>query len=120
VQKSSKTVLIIVCATALFYAGVVFDHAFGTNTTTQTQAPSRIDTSKCIHNRTRNDFPGNTALGFACIGMTADQVRDNFGNPSQVNSTTGANSEDEQWVYGNQILYLSNGRLTYFQDERSR
>ena len=109
-RKSSQAVLLVICAAGIFYAGIVFDRAFLTNSPTQTTAlRPRIDTTKCIHN----------SFGVACLGMTAEQVRANFGNPRHVNSTTGADGEDEQWVYENQTLYLNNGRLTYFQDERS-
>lgn len=45
----------------------------------------------------------------ASIGMTAEQVINIMGNPTDINRTTTANSIREQWVY-------RNGRYVYFED----
>lgn len=51
------------------------------------------------------------------IGMTAQQVKDNrWGSPKKVNRTTTAYGTDEQWVYDNGYVYLTDGIVTAIQD----
>lgn len=52
------------------------------------------------------------------IGMTAEQARLSWGKPDQINSTTTANIEHEQWVYGRKYLYIENGVLRSMQTSR--
>ncbi len=54
------------------------------------------------------------------IGMTADQVREAWGSPAQINTTTTRQGQSEQWVYGvGQYLYFDNGVLTAIQQSRA-
>jgi len=52
------------------------------------------------------------------IGMTQEQVRQSsWGNPKNINRTTGSYGTHEQWVYGgNNYLYFDNGILTTIQN----
>jgi len=56
------------------------------------------------------------------IGMTAEQVRMAWGKPTNINTTTGADRQHEQWVYGSSarrdFLYLDDGVLRTIQDSR--
>lgn len=51
------------------------------------------------------------------IGMTAKQVRDktHWGAPDSINATLSGNVISEQWVYGHDYLYFTNGKLTTIQ-----
>ena len=50
------------------------------------------------------------------LGMTADQVREAWGPPQQINKTLTRYGEHEQWVYGlGQYLYFENGHLSSIQ-----
>lgn len=49
------------------------------------------------------------------LGMTSEQAKLSWGEPDQVNKSVGSWGVNEQWVYGNQYLYFSNGKLTSFQ-----
>jgi hypothetical protein len=49
------------------------------------------------------------------IGMTSEQVRLSWGKPERINTTTTANIEREQWVYGREYLYVVNGVLRSMQ-----
>ena len=58
------------------------------------------------------------------VGMTSEQVKLAFGEPSKVNRTVTASGVREQWIYGSYsrytkpwaYLYLTNGRVTSWQD----
>lgn len=50
------------------------------------------------------------------IGMTADMVREAWGAPTRINRTGTASRIMEQWVYGRTYVYLTNGRVTAWQD----
>ena len=52
------------------------------------------------------------------IGMTAEQVRLSWGKPKKINTTTYSGGEREQWVYGDEYLYVSNGVLKSMQTTR--
>ena len=50
-------------------------------------------------------------------GMTAEQCRAAWGNPRDINRTTGAYGVHEQWVYGgHNYLYFEDGILTTIQN----
>lgn len=56
------------------------------------------------------------AQGVVWIGMTHEQLRESWGSPRDVNTTTTAAGKSEQWVYGDsQYVYLENGRVTAIQ-----
>lgn len=52
-------------------------------------------------------------------GMTAEEVRRSWGEPTRINSSVGSYGRHEQWVYGSggdtQYLYLDNGVLRSMQ-----
>jgi hypothetical protein len=52
------------------------------------------------------------------IGMTREQAIAAWGRPQRNNRTVFADSEQEQWVYGDTCVYFDNGVLTSFQDSR--
>lgn len=52
------------------------------------------------------------------VGMTEEMVRESWGPPGRVNSTTTATGTSEQWVYGDDYVYLVNGRVTAIQTTR--
>lgn len=59
--------------------------------------------------------------GRVMAGMSADQVRIAWGQPTSINRSVSAGSVREQWVYrhgpGNsQYIYLEDGVVTSFQD----
>jgi hypothetical protein len=54
------------------------------------------------------------------IGMTAAQVRAVAGRPLHVNSTTYEGGVEEQWVYRQQYVYLSNGVVRAIQNTTHR
>jgi hypothetical protein len=58
------------------------------------------------------------ALPGVRIGMSADAVltKSSWGKPASVNRTTTAYGTREQWVYGGNYLYFTNGILTAIQN----
>jgi len=54
------------------------------------------------------------------LGMTADQVRESWGKPEDVNRTVTRWGTHEQWIYGPSLeatyLYFDGGVLTSVQD----
>ena len=52
------------------------------------------------------------------IGFTARQVRESVGRPERINTTVTAAGTHEQWVYGGDYVYLSNGIVTSVQTSR--
>ncbi|MCK9570390.1 tetratricopeptide repeat protein [Candidatus Pacearchaeota archaeon] len=50
------------------------------------------------------------------MGMTAEQVKASWGNPDQINRDVSKYGESEQWVYGDQYIYLENGIVDYWQE----
>ena len=56
------------------------------------------------------------------IGMSSEQVREAWGTPEKVNSTTGTYGAHDQWVMGEKnpgaYAYFQNGILTSFQQSR--
>ena len=48
-------------------------------------------------------------------GMTGEEVRASWGAPETMNSSS---SGQEQWVYGDQYVYLEYGRVTSWQSSR--
>lgn len=49
------------------------------------------------------------------IGMNRNMVRDAWGNPDDINTTTGNYGTHEQWVYGFRYIYFKNGIVTSTQ-----
>lgn len=54
------------------------------------------------------------------VGMTADEARRSWGNPTKINSTIGSYGKHEQWVYSRgraqaQYIYVENGVVTSMQ-----
>jgi hypothetical protein len=58
------------------------------------------------------------ACGHITIGMDKAKVVIALGYPTNVNTTQTAHSSSEQWVYGNDYIYLENGRVTSWQTSR--
>jgi acyl-CoA reductase-like NAD-dependent aldehyde dehydrogenase len=52
------------------------------------------------------------------IGFTARQVRESVGGPDRINTTVTPAGTHEQWVYGDNYVYLTNGVVTAFQTSR--
>jgi hypothetical protein len=52
------------------------------------------------------------------IGMTAAMVRAAWGEPERINSTHTQAGTDEQWVYGDEYVYLRNNIVTAIQTSR--
>lgn len=50
------------------------------------------------------------------IGFTAEMCRYSWGNPIDINKTTGSYGVHEQWVYDDSYLYFENGILTTIQN----
>ena len=51
-----------------------------------------------------------------CIGMTKDMCIESWGKPQHINTTTTASIEEEQWVYWDNYVYFSNGKITAIQN----
>jgi hypothetical protein len=49
------------------------------------------------------------------IGMTDEMCRLSWGEPKEINKTITKNIIEEQWVYGSNFLYFTNGKLTAIQ-----
>jgi len=47
--------------------------------------------------------------------MTRKQASLSWGEPDKINKSVGSWGVKEQWVYGNQYLYFTNGKLDSFQ-----
>lgn len=62
-------------------------------------------------------FDGRLAsLSEIIVGMTAQQVRQAWGEPDSINRTQSGAGTSEQWVYGlGYYVYLENGRVTAIQ-----
>jgi hypothetical protein len=63
------------------------------------------------------------ASGKVSVGMTEQQVRSSWGEPTKTNVTTGSYGRHEQWIYdrGNfvsQYVYLQNGVVTGVQSPK--
>lgn len=55
--------------------------------------------------------------GIVSIGFTKEMCIESWGNPKDINSTTGTYGKHEQWVYSyDRYLYFENGKLTTIQD----
>lgn len=50
------------------------------------------------------------------IGMSKAMVEESWGEPNDINKTSGSFGVHEQWVYKNQYLYFENGKLTTIQN----
>jgi len=50
------------------------------------------------------------------IGMTKEMMKLSWGVPDDINRTVTANSTSEQWIYGNQYVYVDDGIVTAWQD----
>lgn len=52
------------------------------------------------------------------VGMTADEVKQDWGEPDKINTTTTLNGTSEQWIYNNTntYVYLDNGVVTAVQN----
>lgn len=50
------------------------------------------------------------------LGFTSEMCRYSWGNPSDINKTTGSYGVHEQWVYEDSYLYFENGILTTIQN----
>lgn len=56
--------------------------------------------------------------GGPLVGLSAGDARQRCGEPTSVNRTTTGGGTEEQWVYGSgRYVYVSNGRVTAFQDQ---
>jgi hypothetical protein len=53
--------------------------------------------------------------GVIWIGASRDAVWDSWGQPDKINKTIGRYGTHEQWVYGDQYIYLDNGKVTTIQ-----
>lgn len=49
------------------------------------------------------------------IGMTREQVKASWGNPSQINTDVSYFGSDEQWVYFHNYVYFFNDKVTNIQ-----
>lgn len=54
------------------------------------------------------------------IGMTGDEARRSWGNPTKINSSVGSYGKHDQWVYDrgshrSQYIYVQNGLVTSMQ-----
>lgn len=50
------------------------------------------------------------------VGMTADEARKSWGEPTKINASVGSYGRHEQWVYpGSQYVYIQNGLVTAAQ-----
>lgn len=54
--------------------------------------------------------------GIVKIGMTKQEARLSWGEPSDINKTSGSWGTHEQWVYSGSYLYFENGKLTSIQN----
>lgn len=54
--------------------------------------------------------------GTVFIGMTSEQARRSWGEPSDINRTINASGTSEQWVYDGAYLYFQDGILTTIQN----
>jgi len=61
-------------------------------------------------------FGSSVAEGTIEIGMNKKMVKDAWGLPDHINTTTGSYGTHEQWVYGNSYIYFKNGIVTSKQD----
>lgn len=61
-------------------------------------------------------FGSSVAEGSIEIGMNKKMVRDAWGAPDHVNTTTGSYGTHEQWIYGDSYLYFKNGIVTSKQN----
>lgn len=61
-------------------------------------------------------FGSLVAEGDVTIGMNKKMVKDAWGLPDHINTTTGSYGTHEQWVYGNSYLYFKNGIVTSKQN----
>ena len=61
-------------------------------------------------------FGSLVAEGDVTIGMNKKMVKDAWGLPDHINTTTGSYGTHEQWVYGNSYLYFKNGIVTSKQE----
>ena len=50
------------------------------------------------------------------IGMSKAMCKASWGEPSNINTSTGSWGTHEQWVYGNSYVYFENGRITSIQN----
>lgn len=50
------------------------------------------------------------------IGMTAEQARMSWGRPNEINRVVTERGAEEQWVYRDSYLYISNGIVTAIQN----
>jgi hypothetical protein len=50
------------------------------------------------------------------VGMTTDQAKMSWGQPKEINRTTTARGAEEQWVFGDSYLYVSDGKVTAIQN----
>lgn len=60
------------------------------------------------------------AEGKVSVGMSAQEVRDSWGNPTKINKTVTGGGASEQWVYRrgrglDQYVYLENGVVRTIQ-----
>ncbi len=54
--------------------------------------------------------------GYVETGMTKKMCIESWGEPLDINTTTGSYGTHEQWVYGTSYLYFENGILTTIQN----
>ncbi len=54
--------------------------------------------------------------GMVRIGMTKSMCRESWGEPYDINKSTGSWGSHEQWVYGSSYLYFEGNKLTAIQN----
>ena len=67
----------------------------------------------------RKSMADEVLNGYAVVGMTKNEARASWGTPRDINSTTSATFNQEQWCYGEyggNYLYFSGGRLQTIQN----
>lgn len=66
-----------------------------------------------------NGDVSSTACGAVRIGMTAEVMRESWGRPNSINSSTYSFGVREQWVYGSgRYVYLDDGVVSSYQLSR--
>lgn len=50
------------------------------------------------------------------IGMTVEQAKMSWGSPQEINRTTTERGAEEQWIYEDNYIYVSGGKITAVQN----
>jgi hypothetical protein len=54
------------------------------------------------------------------IGMDTDQVRASRGKPKRINRSLGSYGVRDQWIYGDESVYVENGKVVAYQPSGSQ